>query len=112
MAMLAAGPGVGWPRWRRSGGWLAGLAVGLALVVLSPGCGGCRRAAAPKTPQDAEKALAERQEKLRKKEKKPNYEIGFPPVGRPLLAPQPHEPRPQGCRYKPGHWHITTLPAK
>jgi len=112
MAMLAAGSGLGTLGLRRSGGWLAGLAVCLAVVVLLPGCGGCRRAAVPKTPEDAEEALAQRQEKLRKPERKPDLEVGFPPKNTPLLACQPHEPKPDRSWYKPRHLTVATLPAK
>jgi len=93
----------GW-RWPTAG--VAGLALCLALMAVLPGCGGCR-----KTPQqrqaEREKKEAERRarERERQKKQKPDLELG-------TLCSLPHEPKPESCPYKPGHWTAATLPAK
>jgi len=97
----------------------------LAVLAVLPGCGGCRWWS-PKPPADPEKADAELRQRLRKLEKKPDFEFGFrwrrvsedpeqegEIIEGVLAAAQPHEAKPpQSCPVKPGHWTLVTMPAK
>ncbi len=93
-------------------------AVVLAMLLCAPGCGGCRTSVSqPQTPEELEKQLEARKEKLQEK-KKPDFE---PPdamlVAQPYeTAPeQPHQPLQRTnapCRCKPGHWTAVGLPLK
>ncbi len=78
--------------------------VCLAAIVSLPGCGGCRKSTA-KTPEELEAEETQRRAKLKKEERKPDFEP-------PRLTAEPCEPRPQGCWCKPGHWTATLLRAK
>ena len=109
MAILTSASGFP-PRRRRGPGRLVfWLLLCLLPLMVFPGCGGCR-----KTPQQIQAEAEEREkldaeqrarERARRKEKKPNVEMG-------KLAAQPYGTAPEVCAYKPGHWTATTLPVK
>jgi len=104
MAVFASDSVVRRTRCRFHTAWLATLLFCLSGLVLMPGCGGCGQNP-PQTQEEAEKRAAELREKLKKQEKKPDFEVGVP------LA-VPHERETRVCWYKPGHWTSAVLAAK
>ena len=96
-----------WP----AGGWLR-LLLCLAVLVVLPGCRGCRRSAEDREAEQKRQA-AEKEKEKEKEKKKPDLEIG-------TLVSQPHKPGDpldpfflrRACPCKPGHWTATTLPAR
>lgn len=113
-----------WPSRVRFGGYGGrlpqALRVGMALGVLLAGLGGCNawfgRSPDPQTPEELEAELAKRQEKLKKEEKKPDYQV-YSPLVAPYPTPgeKPQEPDPRRDRrlpIKPGHWTTLGIPVQ
>ncbi|MCX7428165.1 MAG: hypothetical protein NTW96_21365, partial [Planctomycetia bacterium] len=90
----------------RAGGWILCLLV----LVMLPGCGGCRNQDSQKTEAEKEaERLAEERER-----KKPDFEIEPPraePCADPLLAEKDEE-KIAPFFYKPGHWTSAIVPTK
>jgi hypothetical protein len=72
----------------------------LLLLVLLPGCGGCRQPP-EKTPEEIEKELLEKKRKEAEKPK-PDFEAN-------RVTTRPPSGQPVGSWYKPGHWTSAVL---
>lgn len=89
----------------------------LAAAICIPGCKGCSCRSNPnraKTPEELEKELLERQERIREEQKKkPLRELRYAslPHGPMGAFPKLGESAQNACFLKPGHWSATTISA-
>lgn len=114
----------GWsPSQAHSGGcgrWLLAALGWLGLCIALASLGGCRAWSGAdseaETPEELEAQLAKRQERFKKEEKKPDYQV-YPPLAVPYppLAEKPatqEERRGGRLPIKPGHWMMVGVPVQ
>lgn len=92
--------------------WLALCALVTALVGCDAWSGSGSQA---QTPEELEAELAKRQEKFKKEEKKPDYQV-YPPLPAPypplVEKPQADSRRDRRLPIKPGHWTTVGVPVQ